>query len=41
MPPPQRFEAGTQMAAQAVGFHAAVDYLGAVGMEPSPPMSRS
>lgn len=33
MPPPQRFEAGTQMVAQAAGFHAAVDYLSDVGME--------
>ena len=33
MPPPQRFEAGTQMVAQAAGFHAAVDYLSAVGMD--------
>lgn len=33
MPPPQRFEAGTQMVAQAAGFHAAVDYLSGVGME--------
>lgn len=32
MPPPQRFEAGTQMVAQAVGFHAAVDYLQQHGM---------
>lgn len=32
MPPPQRFEAGTQMVAQTVGLHAAVDYLSAVGM---------
>lgn len=27
MPPPQRFEAGTQMVAQVVGFRAAVEYL--------------
>lgn len=33
MPPPQRFEAGTQMVAQAAGFHAAVDYLNGIGME--------
>lgn len=33
MPPPQRFEAGTQMVAQAVGFHAAVDYLSQLGMD--------
>jgi len=32
-PPPQRFEAGVPMAAQAVGLHAAVDYLNALGME--------
>ena len=31
--PPQRFEAGVPMAAQAVGLHAAVDYLNALGME--------
>ena len=31
--PPQRFEAGVPMAAQAVGLHAAVDYLLALGME--------
>lgn len=30
--PPQRFEAGTQPVAQAVGLHAAVEYLAAVGM---------
>jgi cysteine desulfurase / selenocysteine lyase len=30
---PARFEAGTQPSAEAVGFGAAVDYLGAVGME--------
>ncbi len=30
-PPPQRFEAGVPMAAQAVGLHAAVDYLRALG----------
>ncbi|GAA4355234.1 SufS family cysteine desulfurase [Angustibacter luteus] len=29
--PPQRFEAGVPMAAQAVGLHAAVDYLRALG----------
>lgn len=33
MPPPARFEAGTQMVAQAVGFHAAVDYLSHWGMD--------
>ncbi|NDK30534.1 SufS family cysteine desulfurase [Nesterenkonia haasae] len=32
MPPPQRFEAGTQMVAQTVGLHAAVDYLSGIGM---------
>ncbi|HLS49378.1 MAG TPA: SufS family cysteine desulfurase, partial [Actinomycetaceae bacterium] len=31
-PPPQRFEAGTQMVSQAVGLHAAVDYLTELGM---------
>ena len=31
--PPQRFEAGVPMAAQAVGLHAAVDYLSALGMQ--------
>jgi cysteine desulfurase/selenocysteine lyase len=31
-PPPQRFEAGSQMVAQTVGLHAAVDYLGELGM---------
>ena len=31
-PPPQRFEAGVPMAAQAVGLAAAVDYLEALGM---------
>ncbi len=31
-PPPQRFEAGTPMVAQAVGLAAAVDYLTDVGM---------
>jgi cysteine desulfurase/selenocysteine lyase len=31
-PPPQRFEAGVPMAAQAVGLHAAVDYLTGLGM---------
>ncbi|WP_200941949.1 SufS family cysteine desulfurase [Angustibacter sp. Root456] len=30
-PPPQRFEAGVPMAAQAVGLHAAVDYLRGLG----------
>lgn len=33
MPPPQRFEAGTQMVAQTVGLHAAVDYLSSIGMD--------
>jgi cysteine desulfurase/selenocysteine lyase len=33
MPPPQRFEAGTQMVAQVVGFAAAVEYLSELGME--------
>lgn len=33
MPPPQRFEAGTQMVAQTVGMHAAVDYLSSIGMD--------
>jgi cysteine desulfurase/selenocysteine lyase len=32
-PPPQRFEAGVPMAAQAVGLAAACDYLTALGME--------
>jgi cysteine desulfurase / selenocysteine lyase len=32
-PPPQRFEAGVPMAAQAVGLHAAVDYLTELGMD--------
>lgn len=31
--PPQRFEAGTAMLAQAVGLGAAVDYLESIGME--------
>jgi len=31
-PPPQRFEAGVPMTAQAIGLGAAVDYLTAVGM---------
>ncbi|WP_324651473.1 cysteine desulfurase [Georgenia sp. H159] len=30
---PQRFEAGTQMVAQTVGLHAAVDYLAELGMD--------
>ena len=32
-PPPQRFETGVPMTAQAVGLNAAVDYLTAVGMD--------
>ncbi|MFE4458867.1 aminotransferase class V-fold PLP-dependent enzyme, partial [Nocardia tengchongensis] len=32
-PPPQRFEAGSQMISQVVGLGAAVEYLGAVGMD--------
>ena len=32
-PPPQRFEAGVPMTAQAVGLAAAVDYLEALGMD--------
>ena len=32
-PPPQRFEAGTPPVAQAVGLHAAVDYLTALDMQ--------
>jgi len=32
LPPPQRFEAGTQRVSQAVALAAAVDYLEAVGM---------
>src|SRR3954451_1328020 len=31
-PPPQRFEAGTQMVSQAVGMGAAASYLGELGM---------
>jgi len=33
LPPPQRFEAGTQPVAQAIGLAAAVDYLAEIGME--------
>jgi len=33
LPPPQRFEAGTQRVSQAIALAAAVDYLGEVGME--------
>lgn len=33
LPPPQRFEAGTQRVAQAIGLAAAIDYLGRIGMD--------
>ncbi|WP_289009487.1 cysteine desulfurase [uncultured Thermomonospora sp.] len=33
LPPPQRFEAGVPMTAQAVGLAAACDYLSALGMD--------
>ncbi|HWL59994.1 MAG TPA: cysteine desulfurase [Microbacteriaceae bacterium] len=33
LPPPQRFEAGTQRVSQAIALGAAVDYLQAVGMD--------
>jgi cysteine desulfurase/selenocysteine lyase len=33
LPPPQRFEAGTQRVSQAIALGAAVDYLDALGME--------
>jgi cysteine desulfurase/selenocysteine lyase len=33
LPPPQRFEAGTQPVSQAIALAAAVDYLRAVGMD--------
>ncbi|MGH3240155.1 MAG: cysteine desulfurase [Spirillospora sp.] len=33
MPPPQRFEAGVPMTAQAVGLGAACDYLAEIGMD--------
>ncbi|MGC5629685.1 SufS family cysteine desulfurase [Georgenia sp. Z1344] len=33
MPPPARFEAGSQMIAQAIGMAAAAQYLGDLGME--------
>lgn len=33
LPPPQRFEAGTQRVTQAVALAAAIDYLTAVGMD--------
>ncbi|WP_404473362.1 cysteine desulfurase [Microbacterium aerolatum] len=32
LPPPQRFEAGTQRVSQAVALAAAIDYLNAIGM---------
>ncbi|HWI32517.1 MAG TPA: cysteine desulfurase [Microbacterium sp.] len=32
MPPPQRFEAGTQRVSQAIALAAAIDYLTAIGM---------
>lgn len=32
-PPPYRFEAGTQPIAQAVGLHAAIEYVSAIGMD--------
>lgn len=32
-PPPQRFEAGTQMTSQVVGLGAAVDFLNEIGMD--------
>ncbi|MFZ0323465.1 MAG: cysteine desulfurase [Actinomycetes bacterium] len=32
-PPPQRFEAGSPPVAQAVGLHAAIDYLNLLGMQ--------
>ncbi|WPF65118.1 MULTISPECIES: cysteine desulfurase [unclassified Corynebacterium] len=32
-PPPQRFEAGTQMTSQVVGLGAAVEFLDSIGME--------
>ena len=32
LPPPQRFEAGTQRVSQAIALAAAIDYLSAVGM---------
>jgi cysteine desulfurase/selenocysteine lyase len=34
LPPPQRFEAGTQPVSQAIGLAAAVRYLQGVGMDP-------
>ncbi len=33
LPPPQRFEAGTQRVSQAIAFAAAVDYLSAIGID--------
>lgn len=33
LPPPQRFEAGTQRVSQAIALGAAVDYLQAIGMD--------
>ena len=33
LPPPQRFEAGTQRVSQAIALAAAVDYLAGIGME--------
>jgi cysteine desulfurase/selenocysteine lyase len=32
LPPPQRFEAGTQRVSQAIGLAAAIDYLNGIGM---------
>lgn len=32
-PPPQRFEAGTPHIVGALGFHAAIDYVSAIGLE--------
>ncbi|MFZ2965001.1 MAG: aminotransferase class V-fold PLP-dependent enzyme, partial [Rhodoglobus sp.] len=32
LPPPQRFEAGTQRVSQAIGLAAAIDYLRGIGM---------
>ncbi len=32
-PAPQRFEAGTPMIIEAIGLHAAIDYVDAIGME--------
>lgn len=33
LPPPQRFEAGTQRVSQVIALAAAIDYLGAVGLD--------